>query len=72
MPHYEQVRHAISARKHSLENLLDGITSRKNKIQDENHEAEEKMVHRLRQMEEETQDMISYCENTENALRREV
>ncbi|EUJ27307.1 hypothetical protein [Listeria cornellensis] len=72
MSHYEQVRHAISARKHSLGNIIEGITNRKNKVQDENHEAEEKMIHRLRQMEETTQDMISYCENIENALRREV
>ncbi|MBC1473138.1 hypothetical protein HB852_00715 [Listeria grandensis] len=72
MPHYEQVRHAISARKHSLESIVDGIRSRKNGIQDENHEAEEKMIHRLNQMEEEAKDMISYCKQTENALRRDI
>ncbi|EUJ29588.1 hypothetical protein PCORN_10527 [Listeria cornellensis FSL F6-0969] len=71
MPHYEQVRHAISTRKHRLESIVDGIKSRKNGIQDENHEIEEKMIHRLNQMEEEAKDMISYCEQTENALRRE-
>lgn len=72
MPHYEQVRHAISARKHHLESVIDGIRSRKSGIQDENHEIEEKMIHRLNQIEEEANDMISYCEQTENALRREI
>ncbi|MBC6309226.1 hypothetical protein HCJ66_06630 [Listeria sp. FSL L7-1582] len=72
MPHYEQVRHAISARKHTLESIIDGIRSRKNGIQDENHEAEEKMIHRLNQIEAEAKDMISHCEQTENALRREI
>ncbi len=72
MPHYEQTRHAISARKHSLENLLDGFTSKKNKIHDENHEAQEKMVYRLRQIQVETRDMVSYCEQIESSLRREI
>ncbi|MBC6308726.1 hypothetical protein HCJ66_04065 [Listeria sp. FSL L7-1582] len=72
MPHYEQVRHAISARKHTLESIIDGIRSRKNGIQDENHEAEEKMIHRLNQMKAEAKDMISHCEQTENALRRKI
>lgn len=72
MPHYEQVRHAISARKHTLESIVDGIKNRKNGIQDENHEIEEKMIHRLNQIEAEAKDMISYCEQTENALRREI
>lgn len=72
MPHYEQVRHAISARKRYLESVVDGIKNRKNGIQDENHEIEEKMIHRLNQIEEEANDMISYCEQTENALRREI
>ncbi|MBC1553545.1 hypothetical protein HB901_12535 [Listeria booriae] len=72
MPHYEQVRHAIAARKHHLESIVDGIKNRKNGIQDENHEAEEKMIHRLNQMEEEANDMISHCEQTENALRKEI
>lgn len=34
MPHYEQVRHAISARKRHLESIVDGIENRKNGIQD--------------------------------------
>lgn len=72
MPHYEQVRHVISARKHSLESIVDGIRSRKNGMQDENHEVEEKMIHRLNQIEAEAKDMISHCEQTENALRREI
>ncbi|MBC1490661.1 hypothetical protein HCJ07_08875 [Listeria booriae] len=72
MPHYEQVRHAISARKHSLESVVDGVKNRKNGMQDENHEIEEKMIHRLNQIEAEAKDMISYCEQTESALRREI
>ncbi|MBC2312155.1 hypothetical protein [Listeria booriae] len=44
MPHYEQVRHAMSARKHGLESIVDGIKNRKNGMQDENHEVEEKMI----------------------------
>lgn len=72
MPHYEQVRHAISARKHTLESIIDCIKNRKNGIQDENHEAEEKMIHRLNQVESEAKDMLSHCEQTENALRREI
>ncbi|MBC2196801.1 hypothetical protein [Listeria booriae] len=72
MPQYEQIRHVISARKHSLESIVDGIKNRKNGIQDENHETEEKMIHRLNQIEAEAKDMISYCEQTENALRREI
>ncbi|MBC6309272.1 hypothetical protein HCJ66_06860 [Listeria sp. FSL L7-1582] len=72
MPHDEQVRHAISARKHTLESIVDGIKNRKSGIQDENHEAEEKMIHRLNQMKAEAKDMISHCEQTENALRREI
>ncbi|PNP87047.1 hypothetical protein BMT55_16565 [Listeria newyorkensis] len=72
MPHYEQVRHAISARKRSLESIVDGIKNRKNGIQDENHEIEEKMIHKLTQIEEEAKDMISHCEQTENALRRDI
>ncbi|MBC2370119.1 hypothetical protein HBP99_15925 [Listeria booriae] len=72
MPHYEQVRHAIAARKHSLESLVDGIRSRKNGMQDENHEVEEKMIHRLNQIEAEAKEMISYCEQTEHTLRKEI
>ncbi|KGL44143.1 hypothetical protein [Listeria newyorkensis] len=72
MPHYEQVRHTISARKRSLESIVDGIKNRENGIQDENHEIEEKMIHRLQQIEAEAKDMISRCEQTENALRREI
>lgn len=41
-------------------------------MQDENHEIEEKMIHRLNQIEAKTKDMISYCEQTENALRKEI
>ncbi|WP_260449109.1 hypothetical protein [Listeria booriae] len=41
-------------------------------MQDENHEVEEKMIHRLNQIEAEAKDMISHCEQTENALRREI
>ncbi|MBC2283741.1 hypothetical protein [Listeria booriae] len=72
MPHYEQVRHAMSARKHGLESIVDGIKNRKNGMQDENHEVEEKMIHRLNQIEAEAKDMISCCEQTESALRREI
>ncbi|WP_159102544.1 hypothetical protein [Listeria cornellensis] len=49
-----------------------GLGVEKNGIQDENHAAEEKMIHRLNQMEAEAKEMISYCEQTENALRREI
>ncbi|MBC1502824.1 hypothetical protein HB825_05885 [Listeria booriae] len=72
MPHYEQVRHAMSARKHGLESIVDGIKNRKNGMQDENHEVEEKMIHKLNQIEAEAKDMISHCEQTESALRREI
>ncbi|EUJ42986.1 hypothetical protein [Listeria riparia] len=72
MPHYEQIRHVISARKHSLESIEDAIKNRENGMQDENHEIGEKMIHRLNQIEAEANDMISYCEQTANALRREI
>lgn len=42
MPHYEQIRHVISARKHSLESIEDAIKNRENGMQDENHEIGEK------------------------------